>query len=222
MEQLKEKIKNEQKFNVFFEFLVQENEKFNLTNITEKSEVFEKHFLDSVSALDEITDNSKILDVGAGAGFPSIPLAILKEHCSFTLIDSLNKRINFLNELKNKLNLKNVQCFHSRVEDFAEKNREKFDFCVARAVAPLPTLLEYCAPFVKTGGKIIAYKGSNYEEEINESKNAVEKLNLKLKKIVPYALKECNQTRYLLIFLKLKPCASIYPRKNNKPRTNPL
>ena len=222
MENLEKKIKNNEKFNVFFEFLVQENEKFNLTNITEKNEVYEKHFLDSLQALPEIDERKNILDVGAGAGFPSIPLAIFKEDCSFTLIDSLNKRINFLNELKNKLNLKNVQCFHSRIEDFAEKNKEKFDICIARAVAPLPTLLEYTAPFIKTNGKIIAYKGSNYKEELNLSKNAQEKLNVKLEKIIEYTLENCSQTRFLLIFSKINPCPSTYPRKNNKPRTNPL
>lgn len=222
MEKIKEIIEKNENFKVFYEFLVSENEKFNLTNITEKNEVYEKHFLDSLSSLNEIKDNTAVIDIGAGAGFPSIPLAILKPNCSFTLIDSLNKRINFLNQLKNKLNLKNVQCFHSRVEDFAEKNREKFDFCVARAVAPLPTLIEYCAPLIKINGKIIAYKGSNYEEELNISKNAMEKLNVKLEKVVSYNLSECNQTRFLLIFSKIASCKTIYPRKNNKPRTNPL
>lgn len=222
MEKMKEKIKNNEKFNVFFEFLTEENKKFNLTNITEKNEVYEKHFLDSVQALDILNDGAKILDVGAGAGFPSIPLAILSPECEFTLIDSLNKRINFLNELKNRLNLQNIACYHSRIEDFAEKNREKFDFCVARAVASLPTLLEYTAPFVKINGKIIAYKGSNYQEELNLSTAAQEKLGVNLEKIVNYTLPECSQTRFLLVFTKIKTTPSIYPRKNNKPRTNPL
>ena len=222
MENFEKIIKNNEKFNIFFDFLVDENKKFNLTSITEKNEVYEKHFLDSVQSRDLISDNSKILDVGAGAGFPSIPLAILKENCEFTLIDSLNKRINFLNELKNRLNLKNIQCFHTRIEDFAEKNREKFDFCIARAVASLPTLLEYTAPFVKVGGKIIAYKGSNYEEELKNSLNAQTKLGVKLEKIENYTLPECGQTRFLLIFSKISHCKEPYPRKNNKPRTNPL
>lgn len=215
-------IENNEKFQNFYEFLVKENEKFNLTNITEKSEVYEKHFLDSTQAIGEITDNAKIVDIGAGAGFPSVPLAILKPDCSFTLIDSLNKRINFLNELKNRLNLQNIQCFHSRCEDFAEKNREVFDFCIARAVAPLPTLLEYMAPLVKLNGKIIAYKGSNYEEEMKNSSNAMEKLGLKLEKIKNYTLPKCEQTRYLLIFTKINKTPKTYPRKNNKPRTSPL
>lgn len=217
-----ENLKNNEKFQKYFEFLVEENKKFNLTTITEKDEVYEKHFLDSLSSFDEIKDNSKIIDVGAGAGFPSIPLAIFKENCSFTLIDSLNKRIKFLNELKNLLDLKNAQFFHSRIEDFAEKNREKFDYCLARAVAPLPTLLEYTAPFVKINGKIIAYKGSNYLEELAISENAANKLGLKLEKTLQYTLKNSNQTRFLLIFSKINKTPNAYPRKNNKPRTNPL
>lgn len=219
---MKINLKNNEKFEKFYNFLVQENEKFNLTAITEKSEVYEKHFSDSIASIDEITSGANIIDVGAGAGFPSIPLAILKPDCKFTLIDSLNKRINFLNELKNLLSLQNVECFHTRIEDFAQKNREKYDFCIARAVAPLPTLLEYTAPFVKVNGKVIAYKGLNFEEELDNSKNAINKLNLELEKTVKYTLENCGQKRVLLIFTKKGKTPSIYPRKNNKPRTNPI
>lgn len=222
MKILMKDIENNEKFEKFYNFLIDENKKFNLTAITEKNDVYEKHFFDSIQAIEEIDDNLNVIDIGAGAGFPSIPLAIIKTNCNFTLIDSLNKRINFLNELKNLLNIKNIECFHSRIEDFAEKNREKFDICISRAVAPLPTVLEYSAPFVKVGGKIIAYKGSNYEDELKKSVNAQLKLDITLEKTICYTLNNCGQQRYLLIFKKNKKTQNIYPRKNNKPRTNPL
>lgn len=219
---MENQIKNNEDFEKFFNILIEENNKYNLTAITEKNEVYEKHFFDSLQAESIISNNSNVVDIGAGAGFPSIPLALVKKDVNFTLLDSVNKKINFINLAKTSLNLTNVNAIHTRIEDFAEKNREKFDFCLARGVASLPTLLEYCAPLIKVGGKIIAYKGSNYEEELESSRNAIKLLNIKLVEVKKYHLKDCNQDRFLLIFSKNTPTNTKFPRKMNKPRTNPL
>ena len=215
-------IEKNKEFETFFKFLIDENKKYNLTAITNKNEVYEKHFFDSIQAEFLLNSNAKVVDIGAGAGFPSIPLAILKKDVNFTLIDSVNKKINFLNSAKELLKLNNITSLHSRIEDFAEKNREKFDFCLARGVASLPTLLEYCAPLIKVGGKIIAYKGTNYNEELENAKNAISVLNLKLEDVIKYHLDFCDQDRFLLIFSKNQPTNTKFPRKLNKPRTNPL
>ena len=230
MEELKKYLDNQKiqynpqilnKFELFYDLLIEWNNKFNLTSITEKSDVEIKHFIDSITAINYIEDNSLIVDVGAGAGFPSIPLAILKPNCKFVLIDSLNKRVNFLNEIVSKLELTNCECIHARVEDFAIKNREKFDYAIARAVAPLNILLEYTIPLLKVNGKLIAYKGSNINEEINEAINASKILNCVINN--KYELNLPNDDyRCLIEYLKTNKCLSKYPRSGNKPRLNPL
>ena len=209
------------KFELYYNLLIEWNNKINLTSITEKEDVEIKHFIDSLTSYNLIEDNSLICDIGAGAGFPSIPLAIVKPNCKFVLIDSLNKRINFLNELIDKLNLKNCVCLHSRVEDYARKNLNKFDYCIARAVAALPTLLEYTIPLLKVKGSLIAYKGSNYQEEIDISNNALNKLNSKIVAKNELTLPN-NDKRCLLQIIKNNNCLNIYPRSGNKPRLNPL
>lgn len=209
------------KFKLYYNLLIEWNNKINLTSITEKEDVEIKHFIDSLTSYNLIEDNSLICDIGAGAGFPSIPLAIVKPNCKFVLIDSLNKRINFLNELINKLNLKNCVCIHSRIEDYARKNLNKFDYCIARAVAALPTLLEYTIPLLKIKGSLIAYKGSNYQEEIDISNNALNKLNSKIVAKNELTLPN-NDKRCLLQIIKNNNCLNIYPRSGNKPRLNPL
>ena len=209
------------KFELFYQLLVEWNNKFNLTAITDKNEVEIKHFIDSITSYKYIDNNINIIDVGAGAGFPSIPLAILRPDCKFTLIDSLNKRVTFLNEVISQLNLTNCVCYHSRIEDFALKNKNTFDVSIARAVAPLNILLEYTIPLLKINGKLIAYKGSNIDEEINESKAASKVLNCKL--INKYELTLPNDDyRCLVEYKKFNNCPNKYPRSGNKPRLNPI
>ena len=210
------------KFDIYFNELVSYNEKVNLTSITEKNEVYEKHFIDSFLPGKEIKDNSTVCDVGTGAGFPSIPLAIINPTLKIYAVDSLNKRIEFLNMLNEKLQVKNVQTFHFRAEDFAKNYRESFDYCVSRAVSKLNTLLEYCLPLVKIGGYVLAYKSLNYEEEINESKKALNVLGGKIEKILEYDLIQANQKRYIIVIKKIKQTPKNYPRNQNKPRTQPL
>ncbi len=209
------------KFELFYQLLVEWNNKFNLTAITDKNEVEIKHFIDSITSYKYIDNNINIIDVGAGAGFPSIPLAILRPDCKFTLIDSLNKRVTFLNEVISQLNLTNCVCYHSRIEDFAIKNKNTFDVSIARAVAPLNILLEYTIPLLKINGKLIAYKGSNIDEEINESKAASKVFNCKL--INKYELTLPNDDyRCLVEYKKYNNCPNKYPRSGNKPRLNPI
>ena len=209
------------KFNLYYELLIEWNNKFNLTAITDKKEVEIKHFIDSLTALDYIKDNSLICDIGAGAGFPSIPLAIMLPNCKFTLVDSLNKRVNFLNEVVNKLELINCTCIHSRIEDFAIKNKEKYDIALARAVAPLNILLEYTMPILKINGVLLSHKGSNINEEIKEAENASKILNCKINNKYELSLPN-GDYRCLIEYIKLKSTPPKYPRGGNKPRLNPL
>lgn len=210
--------------NNFFEYyslLVEWNEKFNLTAITDFDEVIVKHFVDSLAGSNLIGNNAKVLDIGAGAGFPSLPLKIYREDINLTMLDSLNKRIIFLNEVVSKLKLKKANAIHSRAEDFAKENRECYDCVVARAVARLSTLCEYCLPFVKIGGYFIAYKSIN-DEEVQSGKFAVESLGGKIEKIVKYSLGGDYGERCLLVIKKVKETPKKYPRNKNLPRLKPL
>ena len=209
------------KFNSYYELLIEWNNKFNLTAITDKKEVEIKHFIDSLTALEYIKDNSLICDIGAGAGFPSIPLAILLPNCKFTLVDSLNKRVNFLNEVVNKLGLTNCECIHARIEDFAIKNREKYDIALARAVAPLNILLEYTMPVLKINGILLSHKGSNINDEILEAENASKILNCKINNKYELSLPN-GDYRCLIEYIKIKSTPPKYPRGGNKPRLNPI
>ncbi len=210
-----------QKFDTFYDLLIEWNNKFNLTAITDKTEVEIKHFIDSITIYPYIKDNQYICDIGAGAGFPSIPLAILKPNCKFILIDSLNKRVNFLNEVVNKLGITNCTCIHTRVEDFAIKNRESFDITLARAVAPLNILLEYTMPLLKVNGLLISHKGSNINEEIDEAKAASNILNCKINN--KYELELPNgDYRCIIEYIKTAKTPNKYPRSGNKPRLNPI
>ena len=165
-----------------------------------------------------------VIDVGTGAGFPGIPLAILLPKVQFTLMDSLNKRIIFLQDVVKKCGLKNVECIHSRAEELAknEKYREKYDVCVSRAVANLSVLLEYCIPFIKKGGMFISYKSISSEEELSDSKNAQNKLCCKLKKNISFELPDTDMRRNFLLFEKFDNTSSKYPRNNGIPRKKPL
>ena len=210
----------ERQFLKYYDFLVSENQKYNLTAITTKEEVFYKHFLDSVLPESEITKNAKIIDIGSGAGFPAVPLKIVRPDLKFTLVDSLNKRVNFLNELFILLNLGDIKAVHARAEDFIKENRESYDFAVARAVAPLNTLLEYMVPYLKVGGRCLIYKSQKLEEEIVEAKKAMEILSVKIVKVLEYELGDAS--RKILIVEKTEKTNEKYPRGKNLPKLKPL
>lgn len=210
----------EKQFLKYYDFLVSENQKYNLTAITSKEEVFYKHFLDSVLPESEITKNAKIIDIGSGAGFPAVPLKIVRPDLKFALVDSLNKRVNFLNELFILLNLGDIKAVHARAEDFIKENRESYDFAVARAVAPLNTLLEYMVPYLKVGGRCLIYKSQKLEEEIVEAKKAMEILSVKIVKVLEYELGDAS--RKILIVEKTEKTNEKYPRGKNLPKLKPL
>ena len=209
-------------FERYYEFLISENKKYNLTAITEKNDVIFKHFLDSCLAEKNIIKNAKIIDIGSGAGFPSIPLKILRPDIKFVLVDSLNKRVNFLNELIKTLNLQDVVAVHARAEDYIKDNREKFDYAVARAVAPLNTLLEYLVPYVKVGGECLIYKSQKLEDEIETSQNALKVLGCKVEKIEGFNIDEIDAVRKILIIKKCFVTPIKYPRGKNLPKTKPI
>ena len=213
--------KNRSKFETYFEELVSYNDKVNLTAITERNDVFTKHFLDSILSIDAIGEGAEIVDVGTGAGFPSLPIKIVMPDVNITMVDSLNKRVTFLNYICNRLKVKSTNV-HARAEDFAKTNREKFDVAVARAVAKLNTLLEYLLPLVKVGGIVIAYKGSNVGEEFMEAENALEILGGKVVKSIRFDLPNNYGERHLVIIEKIKETPKQYPRDKNQPKTNPI
>jgi len=214
--------KIEENFDKYFEFLIAENNKMNLTAITEEQDVLIKHFLDSVLAEKFIPKNASVVDVGSGAGFPAIPLKIVRDDLNITMIDSLLKRINFLNETTSLLGLKNAFAYHARAEDFAKTKRESFDICVSRAVAPLNTLLEYVLPLIKVGGTAIIYKSSKLDEELKTAKNALNILGGKIEKIDEFFIEEKQLYRNFLIIKKVSKTPQKYPRGKNQPRTSPL
>ena len=212
---------NEKTFQKYFEKLVSYNEKVNLTAITEREQVFNKHFLDSILPVDEIKQDAKIVDVGTGAGFPSLPIKIVRPDVNLTMVDSLNKRINFLNELTSDLKIESTN-IHARAEDFAKTNREKFDIAVARAVAKLNTLLEYLLPLVKIGGIVLAFKGSNFKEEIDEAKNAMTVLGGEYVKTLHFDLPNNEGERNIIVVKKIKSTPKQYPRDKNLPKLKPI
>lgn len=211
-----------QKLDLFYNMVVEENKKFNLTAITEKHDFAVKHILDSCLPYDMIPKNAKVIDVGAGAGFPSVPLKIIRPDLNLTMLDSLNKRVNFLNLCIDKLNLKNAEAIHFRAEDYALKNRETFDISIARAVASLETLSEYCLPFVKVNGSFIALKGSSYKEELEKANYAINILGGKVEKIQNITLQEIDGERANINIKKIKATPNKYPRGKNLPRLKPL
>lgn len=213
------------KFEIFYDLLIETNQSMNLTAITEMKDVVLKHFIDSISISKFIDlSNSKIIDVGTGAGFPGIPLAILYPDTEFVLMDSLNKRLNFINTVKEKCQLANITTVHSRAEDLGHNDmyREQFDFCVSRAVASLPVLLELCTPFVRNGGKFISYKSELLQDELEQSKRALSILHCKLEKEYSYTIPDSEYFRVLAIFHKVENLENKYPRQAGKPKKNPL
>ena len=213
-----------EQFNLYMQLLLDWNKKINLTAITEENEIILKHFVDSLTVLKHIGENDRIIDVGSGAGFPGIPIAIMMPNIKITLLDSLNKRINFLNEVKDKLALKNVETIHSRSEDCGKdkKYREKYDVAIARAVANLSTLSEYLLPFVKLGGKMICMKGSEIEQEVINAKNAIKKLGGKIDLIEDFYLPGSDIKRNIIISKKINKTPDNYPRKAGTPGRDPL
>lgn len=208
----------------YMNLLIEWNKKINLTAITEPDEIILKHFVDSLTISKYISDGTKVVDVGTGAGFPGIPLKIVRQDVDITLLDSLQKRINFLDEVINELNLEKITTIHSRVEDFGKnkKYREEFDIATSRAVANLSTLSEYLLPLVKVGGKVISMKGSLIQEELENSKNAIKILGGQIEKVDEFDLPNSDISRNIVLIDKIKNTPNRYPRKAGEPSKKPL
>lgn len=215
-----------EQFLMYYEMLVEWNSFMNLTAITEYEEVMKKHFVDSVSLIKayDVMKPVSVIDVGTGAGFPGLALKIAFPNLKMTLLDSLNKRIHFLNEVIEKLALTEIDTIHGRAEDYARpgKLREKYDLCVSRAVANLSTLSEYCLPFVKKGGFFISYKSEKISEEVKAAHGAIFVLGGEVKEQVEFLLPNSDIYRNLFVIEKIKACPAKYPRKAGLPAKEPL
>lgn len=220
--------KQKQQFKLYFKMLIEVNEHVNLTRITEEDEVYLKHFYDSITPLFTFgavfKDGATLCDVGAGAGFPSIPLKILKPGLKVTIIDSLQKRLNFLKDLISELGLTDVELVHGRAEDVGQNKlyRERFDIVTARAVARMSVLSEYCLPLVKKGGYFVALKGPKAEDELDDGKKALEVLGGKLIKDEELTLPASEEERTLVLVQKVKSTPKKYPRQAGTPRRKPI
>lgn len=216
----------ESKFIKYRDLLKEWNQKINITSIEDDEDIYVKHFLDSILLLvyDNIDNKKKLIDVGTGGGFPGYPLKIVNDNYEVTLLDSLRKRIDFLEVVATELKLENVEFIHGRAEEYGQnKNyREVYDICVSRAVAPLNVLSEYCLPFVKVGGYFAAYKSENISLEIKDSENAIIKLGGKIKDICEVHLPETDIVRKIVIIEKFENTNAKYPRKAGKPSKDPL
>ena len=210
-------------FFIYKKLLKEWNEKINLTAITEDNEIILKHFIDSLTIEKYIPENASVIDVGTGAGFPGIPLKIVRGDVKLTLLDSLKKRLFFLEDVKEKIKLNNVYMVHGRAEDIGNNNeyREKYDISTARAVANLKVLAEYCLPFVKVGGYFICMKGNSIEE-VEEARNAIKKLGGIIEKIEKINLPDSDIERNIIIIRKIKNTPKEYPRKAGIPTKNPI
>ena len=232
LEQLSITLLKEQKqqFLTYYEYLVEKNKVMNLTAITEYEEVITKHFLDSLAVVKtscfkpEELAGKRLIDIGTGAGFPGFPLKIAFPELDILLLDSLNKRINFLNEVTEMLGLTKINTVHGRAEDYAKQKeyREQFDFCVSRAVANLSTLSEYCIPFVKQGGCFISYKSGNVDQELIQAEKAVKILGGQREDVVRFSLADTDMDRSFVVIRKAKPTPKKYPRKAGLPSKEPL
>lgn len=217
-----EKIKG---FDCYYNKLISSNERINLTTITIERDVVIKHFVDSLTIIKYLPDNIKsLIDVGTGAGFPGVPVKMIKEDLHLTLLDSLKKRIRYLNELITECSLTGVNIIHGRAEDFARDplHRESYDVGTARAVAPLAVLCEYILPFVKQGGTFIAMKGREIEREISESEKAISVLGGRLEAVEKFSLPFENIERHIILIKKIRQTPLQYPRKSGKPSKSPL
>ncbi len=212
--------------NRYYEMLIDTNKVMNLTTITEYSEVVIKHFADSaaIGCITDMNGNIDVIDVGTGAGFPGIVLKIVYPQLSVVLLDSLNKRVNFLKNVITELGLTDISAIHGRAEDIARNKdyREKFDLCVSRAVANMSSLSEYCLPFVKVGGRFISYKADGCDEEVKTASKAVNILGGKIRKIESYVIPDTDICRKFVVIDKLRNTSAKYPRKAGLPTKEPL
>jgi 16S rRNA (guanine527-N7)-methyltransferase len=215
-----------EQFIIYMKLLQEWNEKINLTAIVEDEEIIKKHFIDSMKAFkrDEFIKANTLIDVGTGAGFPGLPIAIMNSQLNVTLLDSLNKRINFLNTVISELGLTNTTTIHSRAEDGARNKdlREKFDIATSRAVANMSVLSEFCLPYVKVGGNFIALKGPAVDQEIKESMNAIKLLGGEFVDICEVSIEGTELRHNLVVVKKIKECSKTYPRKAGLITKNPL
>ncbi len=213
-----------EQFYNYMNLLIEWNEKINLTAIIEPKEIILKHFIDSLTIIKYMEPNKTLIDIGTGAGFPGIPVKILRKDLKITLLDSLNKRIKFLNEVIEKLSLKNITTTHARIEEYAKNKeyREKFDIATSRAVANLTTLTEYMLPMVKVKGKAICMKGADVDEEMLKSKNSIKILGGKIYKVEEFKLPKSEYKRNLIIIEKTNTTPNKYPRKPGIPSKEPL
>lgn len=218
---------DEKQSKIFYKYmnlLLEWNEKINLTAITEQNHIILKHFVDSMTLLPYLKDNDKIIDIGTGAGFPGIPLKIAKPSTEITLVDSLNKRIQFLTEIIQSLDLNKVKAIHARAEELARKKgeRESYDIATSRAVAKLNVLLEYLMPFVKVGGKCICMKANQIEEELEEAKKAIKVLGGEIEKVENISLGDSDIVRKIIVIRKVKSTPKEFPRKAGTPSKKPI
>lgn len=213
-----------EQFFVYMNLLIEWNEKMNLTAIVEPNEIILKHFIDSITILKEIDNNSKIIDVGTGAGFPGVPLSIMNPTLKITLADSLNKRLIFLQEVVNQLGVRNIEIIHARAEELGQskKYREDFDVATSRAVANLSTLSEYLIPLVKKGGKIISMKAGGAQEEIETAKKAIKILGGRIERIEEFKLPQTEIDRTIILIKKEERTPNKYPRKAGIPNKDPI
>lgn len=214
------------KFIIYKDMIKEWNEKVNLTAITEDEEIIKKHFIDSIKSyrFEPLNNCRNLIDIGTGAGFPGIPLKIMRPDLEVVLLDSLNKRVNFLNEVINRLGLIGIKAIHGRAEDFARENnyRENFDVAISRAVANMSVLSELCIPFVKNGGYFVAMKGPSVDEEINEGKKAVEILGGSIENIIEVDIEDTDLKHNLVIVKKVKDTPKVYPRKAGTASKKPI
>ena len=215
---LEEQIK---KFYKYMKIMLEWNQKINLTAIVKPEEIIKKHFIDSLTILPYVGENKKLIDIGTGAGFPGIPINIINCKNNITLLDSLQKRINFLEETIKKLELKKIKAVHSRAEDYAINKRENYDIAVSRAVANMGTLVEYLLPYVKINGIAICMKGPNIKEELEKSKKAIEILGGKIEKVENLSINNENE-KNIIIIRKIKNTPKAYPRKAGKAQKEPI
>ena len=213
-------------FTDFYEYLVEKNKVMNLTGITEFQEVLIKHFLDSLACVKAVDMSriKRIMDIGTGAGFPGVPLKIAFPHLEACLLDSLKKRVNFLEETFQMLKLENITAIHGRAEEYAKNKqyRETYDLCVSRAVSNLATLSEYCLPYVKTGGYFISYKSGTVQEEVEQAQKAVKILGGKIQDVVYFQLPDSEIQRSLVVIEQIKATPGRYQRKAGTPLKEPL